>query len=45
MSTANSEKIEHRALRFKYGAATNGADFDRWHGNADLKTTIVAGCC
>lgn len=42
MCTTNAEKIQAGALRFKYCAATNGAAFDRGHGNRDLEMPVEA---
>ena len=45
MSAANSKKIQHRALGLEDRATPNCADFDGWHGDADLEVAIVTDYC
>lgn len=42
MCTSNAQKVEHGALGFEDGATTNGADFNRGHGDANLQAAVVA---
>jgi hypothetical protein len=39
----DTEKIEHGGLGVENGAAADGADFDRGHGDGDLEVTVDAG--
>ncbi len=41
----DSQKIKHRTLRFKNSAASDCANLNGWHGDTNLKITIVTTIC
>lgn len=42
---ADAEEVEHGALGFENGTAAESADFDGWHGDADLQVSAKTGSC
>lgn len=38
---SDAEEVEHSALRFQDGPASNRADFDRRHGDTNLKVVVI----
>ena len=42
VGAADAEQVEHGGLRGEEGAAADGADLDRGHGDGDLEAAVVA---
>ena len=42
VGAAHAKKVEHGCLWFEYCTATDGTDFNGWHGHRDLERTVEA---
>lgn len=40
VGAADAEEVEHSGLGLEDGAAADGADFDRGHGDGDLEVAV-----